>query len=84
MVGGEHGANRAPVSTPPLDGMHQLAAHTMAPIRLHHTKRVDVQAHKANVAQELACGILGRMLQVGSDIPDHAAVDLGDQPDGIL
>ena len=84
MVGGEHGANRAPVSTPPLDGMHQLAAHTMAPIRLRHTKRVDIQAHQAKVAQELACGIFARILQVSSDIPNDPAGDLGDQPDGIL
>jgi len=44
---------------------------------------VDVQSHAAKVTQGLPGGVLGRRLQPGSDIPDHPAVDLGDQPDGV-
>ena len=64
--------------------MHQPRPDTTAPRRLLHIKCVDEEAHPAKVAQQLPLGILRRMLQTGSDIPDHTAVQLGDQPDGIL
>jgi hypothetical protein len=71
-------------TTPLLDGIHQLCAHTAAPIGRLHPERVDVQSHSAKVTQNLSSGVLGRTLQAGSDVPDHSTVNLGHQPHGIL
>ena len=84
MVGGEHGADRAPVPPPALDGVHEPCANSTAPMCRLHPERVDVQTCPAKVAQDLPLGVLGRPLQTGGDISDHPAVDLTDQPDGVV
>jgi hypothetical protein len=64
--------------------VHQPCAHTTAPIGGRHPERVDVEACPAKVAEDLPLGVLGRPLQTGGDISDHPAVDLTDQPDGVV